>query len=77
MSNEIIKNTIKNPASIMDTCINLNNFISHYTYNKNVDSEEANDAEWINNFVEKSTKAAETLGADFTGVFLDSLTNGT
>lgn len=47
------------------------------SYNENADSEEANDAEWINNFVEKSTKAAETLGADFTGVFLDSLTNGT
>ena len=37
LCDEIIKNTIKNPASIMDTCINLNNFISHYTYNKNVD----------------------------------------
>ena len=47
------------------------------SYNENANSEEANDAEWINNFVEKSTKAAETLGADFTGVFLDSLTNGT
>lgn len=47
------------------------------SYNENADSEEANDAEWINNFVEKSTKAAETLGADFTGVFLDSLTNDT
>lgn len=47
------------------------------SYNENADSEEANDAEWINNFVEKSTKAAETLGVDFTGVFLDSLTNGT
>ena len=47
------------------------------SYNENANSEEANDAEWINNFVEKSTKAAETLGADFTGVFLDSLTNDT
>ena len=47
------------------------------SYNESADSEEANDAEWINNFVEKSTKAAETLGADFTGVFLDSITNNT
>ena len=47
------------------------------SYNENANGEEANDAEWINNFVEKSTKAVETLGADFTGVFLDSLTNGT
>ena len=33
--------------------------------------------EAVREFREKSTKAAETLGADFTGVFLDSLTNGT